>query len=76
MGQQKKSYNLRDALTFAFELAFGSEISNLGNFNDKVNRSEQLVERLSDIKLEHKTEKVKAMKMMERTVKIFLETII
>ena len=76
MGQQKKSYNLREALTYAFELAFGSEISNLGDFDDKVNQLEQLVERLSDIELEHKTEKVKAVKMMERTVKIFLETII
>ena len=44
---------------------------NLGNFDNKVKRSEQLVERLSDIELGHKTEKVKTMKMIEGTVKFF-----
>lgn len=71
MGQQKKSYNLRDA----FELGFESATSNLVDFDDKVNRSEQQVEKLSDIELEHKAEKVKIVKMMKRTVKFFLEII-
>ena len=44
---------------------------NLGNFDNKVKRSEQLGERLSDIELVHKTEKVKTMKMIEGTVKFF-----
>ena len=44
---------------------------NLGNFDNKVKRSEQLGERLSDIELGHKTEKVKTMKMIEGTVKFF-----
>ena len=43
----------------------------LGDFDNKVKRSEQLEERLSDIELGHKTEKVKTMKMMERTVEFF-----
>ena len=46
---------------------------NLGDFDNKVKRSEQLEERLSDIELGHKTEKVKTMKMMESTVEFFLE---
>lgn len=71
MGQQKKSYNLRDA----FELGFESATSNLVDFDDKVNRSEQQVEKLSDVELEHKAEKVKTVKMMKRTVKFFLEII-
>ena len=71
MGQQKKSYNL----CVAFELGFESATSSLVDFDDKVNRSEQLVEKLSDIELEHKAEKVKTVKMMKRTVKISLETI-
>ena len=45
----------------------------LGDFDNKVKRSGQLEERLSDIELGHKTEKVKTMKMMERTVEFFLE---
>ena len=44
---------------------------NLGNFDNKVKRSEQLGERLSDIELGHKTEKVKTMKMIEGPVKFF-----
>ena len=60
-------------MTYAFEGGFKSEMPNLGNFDNKVKRSEQLVERLSDIELGHKTEKVKTMKMMERTVEFFLE---
>ena len=66
MGQQKKSYNLRDA----FELGLESATSNLVDFDNKVNRSEQQVEKLSDVELEHKAEKVKTVKMMKRTVKI------
>ena len=71
--QQKKSYNLSDALTYAFERRFESEMPILGDFDNKVKRSGQLEERLSDIELGHKTEKVKTMKMMERTVEFFLE---
>ena len=33
------------------------------------------MEKLSDIELEHEAEKVKTVKMMERTVKTFLERI-
>ena len=33
------------------------------------------MEKLSDIELEHEVEKVKTVKMMERTVKTFLERI-
>ena len=43
----------------------------LGDFDNKVKRSGQLEERLSDIELGHKTEKVKTMKMIEGTVKFF-----
>ena len=58
-------------MTYAFEGGFKSEMPNFGNFDNKVKRSEQLGERLSDIELVHKTEKVKTMKMIEGTVKFF-----
>ena len=58
-------------MTYAFEGGFKSEMPNLGNFDNKVKRSEQLGERLSDIELGHKTEKVKTMKMIEGPVKFF-----